>query len=92
MVEQVITYITANWVAWLFAGAYAILIALYKKEKQQHEEEREENKAVREGLQAETSAYKAYEKLGGNDVAHAMHERFMQLPLSDGNLETERIH
>ncbi len=52
MVEQVITYITANWVAWLFAGAYAILIALYKKEKQQHEEEREENKAVREGLQA----------------------------------------
>lgn len=33
-----------------------------------------------------------YEKLGGNDVAHAMHERFMQLPLSDGNLETERIH
>lgn len=36
MVEQVITYITANWVAWLFAGAYAILIALYKKEKQQH--------------------------------------------------------
>lgn len=42
--------------------------------------------------QAETSAYKAYEKLGGNDVAHAMHERFMQLPLSDGNLETERIH
>ncbi len=31
MVEQVITYITANWVAWLFAGAYAILIALYKK-------------------------------------------------------------
>lgn len=36
MVEQVTTYITANWVAWLFAGAYAILIALYKKEKQQH--------------------------------------------------------
>lgn len=34
----------------------------------------------------------ANEKLGGNDVAHAMHERFMQLPLSDGNLETERIH
>ena len=32
MVEQVTTYITANWVAWLFAGAYAILIALYKKE------------------------------------------------------------
>lgn len=118
MVEQVTTYITANWVAWLFAGAYAILIALYKKEKQQHKEEREENKAVREGLQAllrqqiidiclkyeerkeapawakqaETSAYKAYEKLGGNDVAHAMHERFMQLPLSDGNLETKRIH
>lgn len=60
MVEQVITYITANWVAW--------------------------------AKQAETSAYKAYEKLGGNDVAHAMHERFMQLPLSDGNLETERIH
>lgn len=52
MVEQVTTYITANWVAWLFAGAYAILIALYKKEKQQHKEEREENKAVREGLQA----------------------------------------
>ena len=51
MVEQVTTYITANWVAWLFAGAYAILIALYKKEKQQHKEEREENKAVREGLQ-----------------------------------------
>ena len=47
MVEQVTTYITANWVAWLFAGAYAILIALYKKEKQQHKEEREENKAVR---------------------------------------------
>ena len=37
MVEQVITYIMANWVAWLFAGAYAILIALYKKEKQQQE-------------------------------------------------------
>lgn len=52
MVEQVTTYITANWVEWLFAGAYAILIALYKKEKQQHKEEREENKAVREGLQA----------------------------------------
>jgi len=44
MVEQVTTYITANWVEWLFAGAYAILIALYKKEKQQHKEEREENK------------------------------------------------
>ena len=43
MVEQVTTYITANWVEWLFAGAYAILIALYKKEKQQHKEEREEN-------------------------------------------------
>ena len=37
MVEQVTTYITANWVAWLFAGAYAILIALYKKEKQLEE-------------------------------------------------------
>ena len=41
MVEQVTTYITANWVAWLFAGAYAILIALYKKEKQQHKETRQ---------------------------------------------------
>lgn len=111
MVEQIAAYIAENWVAWLFAGAYAILVAFYKKE-------RDKNKAVREGLQAllrqqiidiclkyeerkeapawakqaETSAYKAYEKLGGNDVAHAMHERFMQLPLSDGNLETERIH
>ena len=93
MVEQVTTYITANWVAWLFAGAYAILIALLRQQIidicLKYEERKE---APAWAKQAETSAYKAYEKLGGNDVAHAMHERFMQLPLSDGNLETERIH
>lgn len=35
--------------------------------------------------QAEEKAYKAYEALGGNDVAHAMHNRFMELPPKSGN-------
>lgn len=39
--------------------------------------------------QAEEKAYKAYEALGGNDVAHAMHDRFMQLPPVDANKEKE---
>ena len=42
--------------------------------------------------QAEEQAYKAYEALGGNDVAHALHERFMQLPPVDGNKEGEIPH
>ena len=37
--------------------------------------------------QAEEQAYKAYEALGGNDVAHALHERFMKLPPVDANKE-----
>lgn len=37
--------------------------------------------------QAEEQAYKAYEALGGNDVAHALHERFMKLPPIDANRE-----
>lgn len=40
--------------------------------------------------QAEEKAYKAYEALGGNDVAHAMHIRFVHLPPVDGNKEPER--
>lgn len=40
--------------------------------------------------QAEEQAYKAYEALGGNDVAHAMHERFMKLPPVDANKEGEK--
>ena len=39
--------------------------------------------------QAEEQAYKAYEALGGNDVAHAMHERFMKLPPVDANKKGE---
>ena len=35
--------------------------------------------------QAEEQAYKAYEALGGNDVAHAMHERFMKHPPLNSN-------
>ena len=38
--------------------------------------------------QAEEQIYRAYEALGGNDVAHAMHERFMKLPLVDNDKET----
>lgn len=42
--------------------------------------------------QAEEKAYKAYEALGGNDVAHAMHERFMKLPPIDANKEGEKTN
>ncbi len=109
MVEDIINYVSSNWVAWVFAAGYAVLIAILKKERTQ-------NKALREGVQAllrqeiidfclryedrgsapvwakqaEEKAYKAYEALGGNDVAHAMHERFMKLPPLDGNDTPER--
>ena len=49
----------------------------------------EKGKAPVWAKQAEEKAYKAYEALGGNDVAHAMHQRFMQLPPVDGNIEEE---
>ncbi len=42
--------------------------------------------------QAEEKAYKAYEALGGNDVAHAMHERFMKLPPMNANKEGEKTN
>ena len=109
MVEDIINYVSSNWVAWVFAAGYGVLIAMLKKERTQ-------NKALREGVQAllrqeiidfclryedrgsapvwakqaEEKAYKAYEPLGGNDVAHAMHERFMKLPPVDGNDTPER--
>lgn len=45
MVEDIINYVSSNWVAWVFAAGYAVLIAMLKKERTQ-------NKALREGVQA----------------------------------------
>ncbi|HIX15982.1 MAG TPA: hypothetical protein H9740_09730 [Candidatus Hungatella pullicola] len=103
---ELIEYIREHWTAWLFSGGYAVMIYLYRSMTKHRRREQEENKALREGVQAllrqeiidfclryeekgsapvwakqaEEKAYKAYEALGGNDVAHAMHERFMLLP------------
>ena len=45
MVEDIISYVSSNWVAWVFAAGYGVLIAMLKKERTQ-------NKALREGVQA----------------------------------------
>ena len=45
MVEDIINYVSSNWVAWVFAAGYGVLIAMLKKERTQ-------NKALREGVQA----------------------------------------
>ena len=49
---EIITYILAHWVEWLFAGCLTVLTILYKALSARLEVERKKNEAIAEGVQS----------------------------------------
>lgn len=49
---EIITYISAHWVEWLFAGCLTVLTILYKALAARLEVERKKNEAIAEGVQS----------------------------------------
>lgn len=52
MIEEIIGYILANWLDWLFAAVSALLGICYRQLSKQIKEERVKNAALQDGMQA----------------------------------------
>ena len=50
--EDIIAFISANWLQWLFAGLMAVLAWGYKSVSQRLKDEHERNAAIAEGVQS----------------------------------------
>ena len=49
---ELLNYIQANWVEWLFAGGFALLGYSFRQLRKQQQEESARNAALREGVEA----------------------------------------
>lgn len=50
--EEIISFISDNWLQWLFAGAVSVLAYLYRSISARLEIEREKNEAIAAGVQS----------------------------------------
>ena len=82
--QQILDFITDNWVAWLFAGGWALSKINLKRLKKKMQAEELKNRAIAIGVQGYMpiyareslkKIYEAYQGLGGNDVAHDLYEK-----------------
>lgn len=102
---EVIEYISAHWVQWVFAGLLAVLGWGNRKLTARLKAEQERNEAIAEGVQSLLresivdnfnkysergycpiyakeslkSAYSAYHRLGGNDVATELYQKILKM-------------
>lgn len=102
---EIIAYISAHWVQWLFAAAVAALGWGNRKLTARFKAEQERNEAIAEGVQSLLresivdnfnkysergycpiyakeslkSAYSAYHRLGGNDVATELYQKILKM-------------
>lgn len=114
---EILAYVQAHWVQWLFAAAVAVLSWGYKKIYDKLKIEQDKNNAISNGVQALLresivsnynkysdrkycpiyakesikKAYKAYEALGGNDVARKLYEKILLMPESLSEAETQEV-
>lgn len=52
MMEEIISFISDNWLQWLFAGAVSVLAYLYRNISARLEIERQKNEAIAAGVQS----------------------------------------
>lgn len=69
MLEQIICYISSNWVEWMIMGLFTILSVCYRRLIKAINEDREKNKAVAKGVEALLrdriiDSFHKYEKTG----------------------------
>lgn len=69
MLEQIIYYISSNWVEWMIMGLFTILSICYRRLIKVINEDREKNKAVAKGVEALLrdriiDSFHKYEKTG----------------------------
>ena len=112
---EILKYIQANWIEWLFAIFIAVLGWGYKKIFDKLKLEQKKNDAISDGVQALLresivssynkysdrkccpiyakesikKAYKAYEALGGNDVAHELYRKILAMPEDETEKDTK---
>lgn len=103
---EILAFIGAHWMEWLFTAILAALSWLFKSMRDQLEEEKKKNEAISEGVQAllresivsnynryadkgfcpiyakesMKKVYKAYHRLGGNDVATELYNKVLKMP------------
>ena len=69
MMEEIISFISDNWLQWLFAGAVSVLAYLYRNISTRLEIERQKNEAIAAGVQSLlresiVSSYNKYSEKG----------------------------